>query len=83
MGTLPLVAEGKWSFWKVPLAGGTPEQLSDKSSTWAAVLAGWQAAALRYFDEQAQTNKMRLIPVCRRRAGQDAGSFRLASVMLG
>jgi len=54
--------EGKWSFWKVPLAGGTPEQLSDKSSTWAAVSPDGKLLALRYFDEQAQTNKIAVIP---------------------
>jgi TolB protein len=54
--------QGKWSLWKVPLAGGPPEQLSDKSSTWAAVSPDGKFVALRYFDDQAYANKIAVIP---------------------
>ena len=54
--------QGKSTFWKVPLAGGTPEQLSDKSSTWAAVSPDGRLVALRYFDDQANANKIAVIP---------------------
>ena len=54
--------QGKWSFWKVPLAGGTPEQLSDKSSTWTALSPDGKLVALRYFDDQANANKIAVIP---------------------
>ena len=55
--------QGKWSFLKVPLAGGTPEQLSDKSSSWAAVSPDGKFVALRYFDDQAYANKIAVIPL--------------------
>ncbi len=54
--------QGKSSFWKVPLAGGSPEQLSDKASTWAAVSPDGRLVALRYFDDQANANKIAVIP---------------------
>jgi Tol biopolymer transport system component len=54
--------QGKSTFWKVPLAGGTPQQLSDKSSTWAAVSPDGRLVALRYFDDQANANKIAVIP---------------------
>ncbi len=54
--------QGKSTFWKVPLAGGTPEQLSDKSSTWAAVSPDGKLVALRYFDDQANANRIAVIP---------------------
>jgi tricorn protease-like protein len=46
----------------VPLSGGTPEQLSDKSSTWAAVSPDGKLVALRYVDEQSKANKIAVIP---------------------
>jgi Tol biopolymer transport system component len=54
--------QGKWTFWKVALAGGAPEQISDKSSTWAAVSPDGKLVALRYFDEQANANKIAVMP---------------------
>jgi serine/threonine protein kinase/Tol biopolymer transport system component len=54
--------QGKSTFWRVPLAGGAPEQLSDKSSTWAAVSPDGKLIALRYFDDQANANKIAVIP---------------------
>ncbi len=45
--------QGKSTFWKIPLMGGNPEQVSDTSSTWAAVspdgkmLALYEASAHR------------------------------------
>jgi eukaryotic-like serine/threonine-protein kinase len=54
--------QGKSTFWKVPLSGGTPEQLSDKSSTWAKVSPDGKLVALRYFDDQANANKIAVIP---------------------
>lgn len=54
--------QGKSTFWKVPISGGTPEQLSDKSSTWAAISPDGKLVALRYFDDQANANKIAVIP---------------------
>jgi len=54
--------QGKSTFWKVSLGGGTPEQLSDKSSTWAAISPDGKLVALRYFDDQANANKIAVIP---------------------
>lgn len=54
--------QGKSTFWKVPLSGGAPAQLSDKSSTWAAVSPDGKLVALRYLDEQANANKIAVIP---------------------
>jgi eukaryotic-like serine/threonine-protein kinase len=54
--------QGKSTFWKVALSGGTPEQLSDKSSTWAAISPDGKLVALRYFDDQANANKIAVIP---------------------
>jgi serine/threonine protein kinase/Tol biopolymer transport system component len=54
--------QGKSTFWKVPISGGTPEQLSNKSSTWAAISPDGKLVALRYFDDQANANKIAVIP---------------------
>jgi Tol biopolymer transport system component len=54
--------QGKSTFWKVPMSGGTPEQVSDKSSTWAAISPDGKLVALRYFDDQANANKIAVIP---------------------
>ncbi len=54
--------QGKSTFWKVSVSGGTPEQLSDKSSTWAAISPDGKFVALRYFDDQANANKIAVIP---------------------
>ena len=54
--------QGKSTFWRVPLAGGTLTQLSDKSSTWAAISPDGKLVALRYFDDQANANKIAVIP---------------------
>jgi serine/threonine protein kinase/Tol biopolymer transport system component len=54
--------QGKSTYWKVALGGGTPEQFSDKSASWAAVSPDGKLVALRYFDEQAKTNKIAVIP---------------------
>jgi Tol biopolymer transport system component len=54
--------QGKSTFWKVPIAGGAPEQLSDKSSSWAAVSPDGKLLAVRYFDDQAKANKIAVIP---------------------
>jgi serine/threonine protein kinase/Tol biopolymer transport system component len=54
--------QGKFTFWKVPFSGGTPEQISDKSSTWAAVSPDGKFVALRYFDDQANANKIAVVP---------------------
>lgn len=55
--------QGKFTFWKVPFSGGTPEQISDKSSTWAAVSPDSKFVALRYFDDQANANKIAVVPL--------------------
>ncbi len=54
--------QGKSVFWKVPLMGGAPEQLTDKSASWAAVSPDGKLVALRYFDEPANRNKIAVIP---------------------
>ena len=54
--------QGKSTFWRVSVSGGTPEQLSDKSSTWAAISPDGKLVALRYFDDQANANKIAVIP---------------------
>jgi Tol biopolymer transport system component len=54
--------QGKSTFWKVPLLGGVPAQLSDKSSTLAAISPDGKFVALRYFDEQAKANKIAVMP---------------------
>jgi serine/threonine protein kinase/Tol biopolymer transport system component len=54
--------QGKFAFWKLSLAGGAPEQLSDKSANWAAVSPDSKYVALRYFDDQANANKIAVIP---------------------
>jgi serine/threonine protein kinase/sugar lactone lactonase YvrE len=54
--------QGKSTFWRIPLLGGTPEPLSDKSSTLAAISPDGKFVALRYFDEQANANKIAVIP---------------------
>ena len=43
--------------------GGAPEQLSDKSSTWAAVSPDGKFVALRYFDDGANANKIAVVPI--------------------
>jgi serine/threonine protein kinase/Tol biopolymer transport system component len=55
--------QGKSTFWKVPLAGGTPEQISDKSASWAAISPDGKLVALRYFDEQANANRIAILPL--------------------
>jgi serine/threonine protein kinase/Tol biopolymer transport system component len=54
--------QGKSTFWKVPLAGGNPQQLLDKSSSWAAISPDGKLVALRYLDEQTNTNRIAVIP---------------------
>jgi Tol biopolymer transport system component len=54
--------QGKFTFWKVPFAGGAPQQISDKSSTWAAVSPDGKFVALRYFDDQENANKIAVVP---------------------
>jgi TolB protein len=54
--------QGRFTFWKVPFSGGAPEQISDKSSTWAAVSPDGKLVALRYFDDQANANKIAVVP---------------------
>jgi Tol biopolymer transport system component len=53
--------QGKSTFWRVPFLGGMPEQLSDKSSSWAAISPDGKLVALRYFDDQANANKIAVI----------------------
>jgi serine/threonine protein kinase len=53
--------QNKSTYWKVPLAGGTPQQISDKLSSWAAVSPDGKLVAVRFFDEQARTNKIAVI----------------------
>jgi serine/threonine protein kinase len=54
--------QGKATFWRVPVAGGTPEQVSDKYSQWAAISPDGKLVALRYFDDQSNTNKVAVVP---------------------
>jgi serine/threonine protein kinase len=54
--------QGKSTFWRVPIAGGTPEQVSDKYSQWAAISPDGKLVALRYFDDQSNTNKVAVVP---------------------
>jgi serine/threonine protein kinase len=54
--------QGKSTFWRVPVSGGTPEQVSDKYSQWAAVSPDGKLVALRYFDDQTNTNKVAVVP---------------------
>jgi serine/threonine protein kinase/Tol biopolymer transport system component len=53
--------QGKSTFWRVPLAGGTPQQLSDKYAYWAAISPDGKLVALRYFDDQSNTNKIAIV----------------------
>jgi Tol biopolymer transport system component len=46
----------------VPMAGGKPEQLTDRSSSWAAVSPDGKLIALRFFDEQVKANKIAVLP---------------------
>ena len=55
--------QGKSTFWKVSLAGGAPEQFSDKSASWAAISPDGKLVALRYFDEQANANRIAVLPL--------------------
>jgi serine/threonine protein kinase/Tol biopolymer transport system component len=55
--------QGRFTFWKAPFSGGTPEQISDKSSTWASVSPDSKFVALRYFDDQANANKIAVVPL--------------------
>src|SRR5258706_11427667 len=54
--------QGKATFWRVGVAGGTPEQVSDKYSQWAAISPDGKLVALRYFDDQSNTNKVAVVP---------------------
>jgi serine/threonine protein kinase/WD40 repeat protein len=54
--------EGNSTFWRVPISGGTPQQLWNKSSNWAAISPDGKFVAIRYFDEQANANKIAVIP---------------------
>ena len=54
--------QGKSTFWRVPGSGGTPEQVSDKYSQWAAISPDGKLVALRYFDDQSNTNKVAVVP---------------------
>jgi len=54
--------QGKSTFWRVPVSGGTPEQVSDKYSQWAAISPDGRLVALRYFDDQSNTNKVAVVP---------------------
>ncbi len=54
--------QGKSTFWRVPVSGGTPEQVSDKYSQWAAISPDGKLVALRYFDDQTNTNKVAIVP---------------------
>ena len=54
--------QGKSTFWRVPVSGGTPEQVSDKYSQWAAISPDGKLVALRYFDDQTNTNKVAVVP---------------------
>ena len=54
---------GKSTFWRVPMLGGVPEQFFDKSSTWAAISPDGKLVALRYFDDQARSNRVAVIPL--------------------
>jgi len=71
-------ASGAFGKFRSP---GTPEQLSDKSPP-GRQSRRWQLLALRYFDEQAQTNKIAVIPFA---GGAPVKTLEvwLASVMLG
>jgi len=54
--------QGKSTFWKVPLLGGPPQQLIDKSSSWAAMSPDGKLVAVRYLDDQTNTNKIAIMP---------------------
>ena len=54
--------QGKSTFWRVPLSGGTPQQLWDKSSNWAAISPDGKFVTVRYLDDQANANKIAVIP---------------------
>ena len=54
--------QGKSTFWKISFAGGAPAQLWDKSSSWAAISPDGKLVALRYFDEQANANRIAVLP---------------------
>lgn len=54
--------QGKSTFWRVPTSGGAAIQLSDKSATLGAISPDGTLVALRYFDEQANANKIAVIP---------------------
>jgi serine/threonine protein kinase len=54
--------QGNSTFWRVPISGGTPQQLWNKSSNWAAISPDGKFVAVRYFDDQANANKIAVIP---------------------
>ena len=54
--------QGNSTFWRVPISGGTPQQLWNKSSNWAAISPDGKLVAIRYFDDQANANKIAVIP---------------------
>ena len=54
--------QGNSTFWRVPISGGTPQQLWNRSSNWAAISPDGKFVAIRYFDDQANANKIAVIP---------------------
>jgi serine/threonine protein kinase/dipeptidyl aminopeptidase/acylaminoacyl peptidase len=54
--------QGNSTFWRVPISGGTPQQLWNKSSNWAAISPDGKVVAVRYLDDQANANKIAVIP---------------------
>ena len=54
--------QGKSTFWRVPLAGGEPTQIFDKSSSWAAISPDGRLVAVRYLDDQTNTNRIAVLP---------------------
>jgi TolB protein len=54
--------QGKSTFWKIRLLGGPPEQLIDKSSSWAAISPDGKLVAVRYLDDQTNMNKIAIVP---------------------
>ena len=54
--------QGSSTFWRVPVSGGTPQQVWNKSSHWAAISPDGKFVAVRYLDDQANANKIAVIP---------------------
>lgn len=54
--------QGKSTYWRVSIDGGEPQQLLDRSSSWAAISPDGKLVAIRYFDDAKNVNRIAVIP---------------------